>query len=366
MKKLIRLIFIPLLFLALLIVKNVEAQIPEADLLITEAWQSEYLYLDAITKNKITNVREEWYKEIDAATKKADMKKLYKITIYGIGYLGDKALPAEQVAVFGTDTTRIVEQVKWSYYNTGHFYKFESNNQYVANTNPWTHAILIQRDTSGLITRIGTTFVTDAKNPPEPEDHRIASIAKQGNFVYAEDKHMKNGISIVLQHNFNYDSNNNLISAYVDKARKVADENEKTKDLYLYDYTYKYDNANYLVEKSMIRYYTENDYIPPQDSVTRVFDERVNGYREKTVKTLPINKRTEKEVNTIRNEYDAGHRLIKQTTTVSTSFIPNDESKNTSVTGWEEYTYNAAGLPEFIYAYNSEGLVWVKKLVCSK
>ena len=341
---------------------HLNAQIAESDLLLTEARQSDYVKWDAITKSKIISLRETMYYP-DKTTGKVDMKKPDLITLLGIYYLGDIAMPTEEMVANGSDTTKLTAHTIWGYYNTGQLLKYESTTE-GGWKEPTTIKIVLERDVSGAITKFSYSNNNDFKNQPPGREHRPKCQVKNGFLGYAKDRYVDDGKDMEIEHTYNYDSNNNLISAYNNLAKKVNDPSVKTQGLWLYDNTYKYDNTNHLVEKNDIVYYTQSDFIAASDTVFGY-----SGLGTKYLKELPhadIPKKISKDESNYTYKYDAQQRLVKLTCTRNYDDNLNDEKKATTATHWEEYTYNSEGIPEFIKSYNSGGLEWVKKLVCTK
>jgi hypothetical protein len=95
-------------------VTHLLAQTPESELMIMGIDEMWYASLDCIKSGRITRIRETFYKA-DTITRKVDMKKPYKISLYALGYLGNTAYGTQQVAAFATDTNTLVENYQWNY-----------------------------------------------------------------------------------------------------------------------------------------------------------------------------------------------------------------------------------------------------------
>jgi hypothetical protein len=317
-------------------VTHLLAQTPESELMIMGIDEMWYASLDCIKSGRITRIRETFYKA-DTITRKVDMKKPYKISLYALGYLGNTAYGTQQVAAFATDTNTLVENYQWNYDVAGRLnvYQGVSNDGFEFGNN-----VQVQRDANGLITYKATATTYSLKTPAKPVNYTYQCSANGKNLASAKEMIKTDGMEQQKRYFFTYDANGNLINAKL--------ETEKNKER---EYTYKYNANNKLTEEKQIWYSEYQQYIPGTTGSGSIFGVYLEGTAA-TTKSV-----TSEIIYLTTYEYDQQNRLVK----INNSFS-SDMSKSSS---YEEYSYSPSGMLETISMYDEKGLTGIKKLICN-
>lgn len=315
---------------------HLQAQTPKSELMVMGVDEMWYASLDCIKKGRITRIRETFYKA-DTVTRKVDMKKPYKISLYALSYLGNTAYGTQQISAFATDTNTMVENYQWNYDVAGRLnaYQGVSNDGFEFGNN-----MQVQRDASGLITLKASAITYSLKTPAQPITYSYQCDANGKNMTVARETLKSEKADIQKRYSFTYDANSNLINA------KLEDESKKERE-----YSYKYNANNQLTEEKQIWYSTYEQYIPGTSGSGSIFGVYLEGTAA-TTKSV-----TSETIYTTTYEYDKQNRLVK----INNSFS-SDMSKSSS---YEEYGYSPAGMLETISMYDEKGLTGIRKLVCN-
>ncbi|MCG3167016.1 MAG: hypothetical protein POELPBGB_02799 [Bacteroidia bacterium] len=315
---------------------HLQAQTPESELMVMGVDEMWYASLDCIKKGRITRIRETFYKA-DTVTRKVDMNKPYKISIYALGYLGNTAYGTQQMAAYASDTNNIIENYQWTYDVAGRLnvYQGVSNEGF-----EFGNSVQVQRDANGLITYKVSATTFSLKTPAKPVNYTYQCSAIGKNLASAKEMIKTNGMEQQKRYFFRYDANNNLINATLDS------DTEKERE-----YTYKYNANNQLTEEKQVWYSEYQQYVPGSEGSGSIFGVYL---AEKAATT-----KTAVSVTTYINsyEYDSQNRLVKMIYSFS-----SDASKSSS---YEEYSYSPAGMLETISMYDEKGLTGIRKLVCN-
>jgi hypothetical protein len=315
---------------------ELHAQIPRSEHVLIGIDDMWYASLDCIKNAKITRVRETYYKA-DSITRKVDMKKPYKISLYALSYLGDVPYGVQQVAAFASDTNTLVENYQWAYDAAGRLmgYQGVSNDGF-----EYGNSVQIQRDGEGLITFSSSALTFSLKTPAKPVTYSYKCYSNGKNLISARQTIQADGKEILKRFSFTYDANSNLISALL--------EDEKNK---LREYSYTYNAANKLTERKELYHSQYDEYVPGTTGSSSIFGVFLEGTAATT--------KTVKTVSTYLNtyEYDKQNRLIKMNYSYTSS------SSNSGY--YEEYSYSPSGMLETISMYDEKGLTGIKKLICN-
>lgn len=328
--------FVALCSMVSLSATQLRAQTPRSELMIMATDDMWYASLDCIKNAKVTRIRETFYKA-DTITRKVDMKKPYKITLYALGYLGNTAYGTQQLAAFASDTNTIVENFQWSYDVAGRLnvYQAASNDGFEFGNN-----VQVQRDAKGLITYKATATTFSLKTPAQPVNYAYECTAVGNKLIAAKETPKSDDAAGQKRYFFTYDANNNLINATL--------ENDRGKER---EYTYKYNANNKLTEEKQVWYSAYEQYVPGSAGSGSVF----GVYLEETAATTKTVKTETTYINTY--EYDNHNRLVK----LNYSF----SSENSKTSSYQVYSYSPAGMPETISMYDEKGLTGIKKLICN-
>jgi hypothetical protein len=312
------------------------AQIPESELVILGIDDMWYANLDCIKNARISRVRETFYKA-DSITRKVDMKKPYKISLYALSYLGDIPYGVQQVAAFATDTNTIVENYQWGYDAAGRLINYQgvSNDGF-----EFGNSVKIQRDGEGLITFSSSATTFSLKTQVKPTTYSYKCSAYGKNLISARQTVQTDGKEVLKRFSFTYDANNNLITALM--------EDEKNK---IREHTYTYNAANKLIEKKQLYYSHYEKYVAGTTGGGSIFGAYIPSTPDKTVKATSV------YTDHYIYEYDKQSRLIKMT------FTYTYESGKSGY--YQEYGYSPSGMLETISMYDEKGLTGIKKLVCN-
>ncbi|MGE0637062.1 MAG: hypothetical protein AB7G44_01535 [Bacteroidia bacterium] len=315
---------------------RLSAQTPRSELMIMATDDMWYASLDCIKNARITRIRETYYKA-DTITRKVDMKKPYKITLYALGYLGNTAYGTQQVAALGSDTNTLVENFQWNYDVAGRLnvYQAASNDGFEFGNN-----VQVQRDANGLITYKATATTFSLKTPAQPVEYAYECTAVGNKLLAAKETPKNGGEGEQKRYFFTYDSNNNLINAKLDNTKGKERE-----------YTYKYNANNKLTEEKQVWYSAYEQYVPGTTGSGSIF----GVYLEGTAATTKTVKNETIYINTY--EYDNQNRLVK----INYSF----SSENSKSSSYQVYSYSPAGMLETISLYDEKGLTGIKKLICN-
>jgi hypothetical protein len=325
-----------LLLLLLFFSNKAMAQMPQADMFITGAGQPLYVEMRGIKNNKISYIRETAYK-VDTTTHQANMQQVEKITVYSIAYFGTTPLLVKQLAVMGTDTTKLVRNEVYNYNpSNGLLMAYQS----ASDDAGFQSGIVSQvaRDANGLITGKSTAITFDLKQPAKPTDYKVMCSGGTGTNVRSVIlKSIRNGKEAMDRIDMDYDAAGRLISCVF--ASPDNKNSDKT--------TLVYNSMGTLMKRQWEYTHQSTEYIPETEGFA-AFGAWVPGTKGGTSTKMVS------DTCITAFEYD----IHASVTTITYTYKGKLVSK-------ESFTYTANGLPETARLVDDQGrLTALRKFVC--